>query len=215
MAEKEPMHTRAVLISALATLALAGCGSSSGTTSGTQSAANAATQTSSSSFTSTVTTTVPSMSTSTSTSVGTPLCVASMLTPSFLGGEGATGHIELGFALKNTSSGPCHTYGYPGIEFLDANGQGLTTNTTRTTHDFFGSLPLAALNVAPGASVSFRVGTSDVTGSGPKCVTAHALQVIAPDDTATMKVQFTPTTYECGNATVSPLQPGTTAFSRG
>jgi hypothetical protein len=138
-----------------------------------------------------------------------------MLAPSFLGGEGATGHIELGFALKNTSSGPCHTYGYPGIEFLDANGQGLTTNTTRTTHDFFGSLPLAALNLAPGGSVSFRVGTSDVTGSGPKCVTAHALQVIAPDDTATMKVQFTPTTFECGNATVSPLQPGTTAFSRG
>jgi uncharacterized protein with beta-barrel porin domain len=138
-----------------------------------------------------------------------------MLTPSFLGGEGATGHIELGFALKNTSSGPCHTYGYPGIEFLDANGQGLTTNTTRTTHDFFGSLPLSALNVAPGATVSFRVGTSDVTGSGPKCVTAHALQVIAPDDTATMKIAFAPTTFECGNATVSPVQSGTTAFSRG
>jgi hypothetical protein len=138
-----------------------------------------------------------------------------MLTPSFLGGEGATGHIELGFALKNTSSGACHTYGYPGIEFLDANGQGLTTNTTRTTHDFFGSLPVAAVNLAPGATASFRVGTSDVTGSGPKCATAHALQVIAPDDTATMKVSLAPTTYECGNATVSPLEPGTTAFSRG
>jgi uncharacterized protein with beta-barrel porin domain len=136
-----------------------------------------------------------------------------MLTPSLLGGEGATGHIELGFALKNTSSGSCHTYGYPGIEFLDANGQGLTTNTTRTTHDFFGTLPLAGLTVSPGATVSFRVGTSDVTGSGPKCVTAHALQVIAPDDTATMKVELPHTTYECGNATVSPLQPGTTAFS--
>jgi hypothetical protein len=136
-----------------------------------------------------------------------------MLTPSLLGGEGATGHIELGFALKNTSSGPCHTYGYPGIEFLDASGQGLSTNTMRTTHDFFGSLPLAPLTVASGATVSFRVGTSDVTGSGPKCVTAHALQVIAPDDTATMKVQLPHATYECGNATVSPLQPGTTAFS--
>ena len=56
-------------------------------------------------------------------------------------GSRVTGHIELGFALKNTSSGSCHTYGYPGILFLGAGGQGLTTDTTRTTHDFFGSLP--------------------------------------------------------------------------
>lgn len=138
-----------------------------------------------------------------------------MLSLSFLGGEGATGHIELGFALKNTSSGACHTYGYPGIEFLDAAGNGLTTNTTRTTHDFFGSLPLAPLTVQPGSTISFRVGTSDVTGSGPKCTTAHGLQVIAPDDTATMKVSLDPSTFECGNATVSPVQPGTTAFTKG
>jgi hypothetical protein len=208
------MHTRATVMFVLAALALAGCGSSGGTTSGSDAAnaASSSTQTSSA-FTSTVTATAPATSTTTSAAAGTPPCVASMLTPALLGGEGATGHIELGFALKNTSSGPCHTYGYPGIEFLDANGQGLTTNTTRTTHDFFGALPLAPLNVASGATVSFRVGTSDVTGSGPKCVTAHALQVIAPDDTATMKVQLPHSTYECGTATVSPLQPGTTAFS--
>jgi hypothetical protein len=138
-----------------------------------------------------------------------------MLALSSLGGNGATGHIELGFALRNTSSGACHTYGYPGILFLGAGGQPLTTNTTRTTHDFFGSLPLAALTVAPGQEASFRVGTSDVTGSGPSCTTAHALQVIPPDDTATLRVTLQNGTYECGNATVSPLQPGTSAFSGG
>jgi hypothetical protein len=137
-----------------------------------------------------------------------------MLALSFLGGNGATGHIELGFALRNTSSGTCHTYGYPGILFLGVSGQGLPTNTTRTTHDFFGSLPLKALSVAPGQEVSFRVGTSDVTGSGPSCTTAHALQVIAPDDRATLRVALQGT-YECGTATVSPLQPGTSAFSNG
>ena len=138
-----------------------------------------------------------------------------MLALSFLGGEGATGHIELGFALRNTSSGSCHTYGYPGVLFLNKNGQGLTTVTTRTTHDFFGSLPIAVLTVAPGAEVSFRLGTSDVTGSGPSCATATGLQVIAPDDTATLKTALSPSTFECGTVTVSPLQPGTSAFTKG
>jgi hypothetical protein len=138
-----------------------------------------------------------------------------MLALSALGGNGATGHIELGFALKNTSSAACHTYGYPGILFLGPGGQTLPTNTTRTTHDFFGSLPLAALTVAPGQEVSFRIGTSDVTGSGPSCTTAHGVQVIPPDDTATLRVSLKPGTYECGNATVSPLESGTSAFSGG
>jgi hypothetical protein len=217
MAENEAMHIRATMICALAALALAGCGGSGAATSSsvsTSAAAGSSAQTSSSTATTTVTTT-PTTSSSTSTVAGTPACVASMLALSSLGGNGATGHIELGFALRNTSSGACHTYGYPGILFLGAGGQPLTTNTTRTTHDFFGSLPLAALTVAAGQEVSFRVGTSDVTGSGPSCTTAHALQVIAPDDTATLRVTLQNGTYECGNATVSPLQPGTSAFSGG
>jgi len=207
------MHMRVLPICALMALVLAGCGSSSSTSSSTN-AASSSSQSSSSVSTTTVTTT-PTTSTSTTTSAGTPACVASMLALSYLGGNGATGHIELGFALRNTSSGSCHTYGYPGILFLSASGGSLPTDTTRTTHDFFGSLPLKALTVAPGQEVSFRIGTSDVTGSGPSCTTAHALQVIAPDDTATLKVALPGGTYECGNATVSPVQPGTSAFSNG
>jgi hypothetical protein len=213
MAKSQVMHIRALLICALAALGIAGCGSSSSTNSAGSNAASSSTQASSSAATTTVTTTPPT-STSTSTAAGTPACVASMLALSFLGGNGATGHIELGFALRNTSSGTCHTYGYPGILFLSASGKALTTETTRTTHDFFGSLPLKLLSVAPGQEVSFRVGTSDVTGSGPSCTTAHALQVIAPDDTASLRVALQGT-YECGTATVSPLQPGTSAFSNG
>jgi len=215
MAENGTMHTRATVISALVALALAGCGSSGSSTTTSTNAASSSAQTTSSASTTTVTTTTPATSTSTSTVAGTPACVASMLALSSLGGNGATGHIELGFALRNTSSTACHTYGYPGILFLGAGGQPLTTNTTRTTHDFFGSLPLAALTVAPGQEVSFRIGTSDVTGSGPSCTTANGLQVIPPDDMATLRVTLRGGTYECGTATVSPLQPGTSAFSGG
>ena len=203
-----------MLAAPLAALTLAACGSSSGSTSTPASDPTTSTQTTTAPPT--TTSTAPPTSTSTTTAAGsTPACVASMLALSFLGGEGATGHIELGFALRNTSSGSCHTYGYPGVLFLNKNGQGLTTVTTRTTHDFFGSLPIAVLTVAPGAEVSFRLGTSDVTGSGPSCATATGLQVIAPDDTATLKTALSPSTFECGTVTVSPLQPGTSAFTKG
>jgi len=203
-----------MLAAPLAALTLAACGSSSGSTSTPASDPTTSTQTTTAPPT--TTSTGPPTSTSTTTAAGsTPACVASMLALSFLGGEGATGHIELGFALRNTSSGSCHTYGYPGVLFLNKNGQGLTTVTTRTTHDFFGSLPIAVLTVAPGAEVSFRLGTSDVTGSGPSCATATGLQVIAPDDTATLKTALSPSTFECGTVTVSPLQPGTSAFTKG
>jgi len=203
-----------MLAAALAAVALGACGSSSGSTSTPASRTTTSTETTTAPPT--TTSTGPPTSTSTTTAAGsTPACVASMLALSFLGGEGATGHIELGFALRNTSSGSCHTYGYPGVLFLNKNGQGLTTVTTRTTHDFFGSLPIAVLTVAPGAEVSFRLGTSDVTGSGPSCATATGLQVIAPDDTATLKTALSPSTFECGTVTVSPLQPGTSAFTKG
>jgi hypothetical protein len=215
MAENARMHMRVMLLCGLVALSFSGCGGSGGTTSSSAStnAASSSVQTTSSAPTTTVTTSTPSTTTSTSTVAGTPACVASMLALSALGGNGATGHIELGFALRNTSSTTCHTYGYPGILFLAADGRSLPTNTTPTTHDFFGSLPEMALTVAPGQSVSFRIGTSDVTGSGPSCTTAHELQVIAPDDTATLRVTLRGGTFECGNATVSPLQPGTSAFT--
>jgi Protein of unknown function (DUF4232) len=214
MAEKGTMRSAAMLAALLAALTLAACGSSSGSSSSPASDTTTSAQTTTAPAT--TTSVAPTTSTSTTTAAGsTPACVASMLAVSFLGGEGATGHIELGFALRNTSSAPCHTYGYPGVLFLNKSGQGLTTITTRTTHDFFGSLPIAVLTVAPGAQVSFRLGTSDVTGSGPSCATATGLQVIAPDDTATLRTALSPSTYECGTVTVSPLQPGTSAFTKG
>jgi hypothetical protein len=36
--------------------------------------------------------------------------------------------------------------------------------------------------------------------------------VIAPDDTAPIRAQIPDGAYECGTATVSPLQPGRSAY---
>jgi hypothetical protein len=136
-----------------------------------------------------------------------------MLKLSSLGQQGATGHGELGFSLTNTSGHACHTFGYPGIQFLGQGGKPLPTVPTRTTQDFFGKAPAVALTVAPGTAVSFRLGVTHGASSPAGCTTAHALQVIPPDDTATLRTDIANGgAYECRTATVSPLRPGTSAY---
>jgi hypothetical protein len=152
--------------------------------------------------------------TKTSTTPGAvgPACSASDLTPSFLGSNGAAGTIVLGFALKNTGSTTCHTYGWPGVEFLSSSGGALPTGSTRTTGDVVGATPANLLTLAPGQEASFRMVTSDMGPNGSSCPTASALQIFAPDDTVKMKVALSGVAA-CGKATLSPLLPGDSAFA--
>ena len=138
-------------------------------------------------------------------------CKAAGLALSFLGGQGATGHGELGFALRNTGAA-CTTGGYPGILFLTKDGASLPTTPQHTTSDFFGQLPLHRVSLRPGQTASFRLGVSHGGGSSAGCSTAYGLQVIAPNDTATLRVQIPNGASECGATTVSPLQPGSSAL---
>jgi hypothetical protein len=147
-----------------------------------------------------------------SSSGGAPACVASGLALSFLGRQGATGHGELGFAVRNTGASSCSTIGYPGVQFLDAGGAPLPTTPTHTTSDFFGHTSLHMLTIAPGQTVSFRLGVTHGAGSGAGCTTADALQVIAPNDTATLKTAIPGGASECATATVSPVQTGDSAY---
>ena len=147
------------------------------------------------------------------TPVAPPPCRAAGLSLSFLGGQGATGHGELGFALRNTGSVACSTIGYPGVQFLDQDGRALPTIPAHTTTDFFGSVPKLPLTIAPGAIVSFRLGVTHGAASTAGCTTAYGLQVIAPNDTATLRTAIPNGEYECQTATVSPLAEGTTAYS--
>jgi hypothetical protein len=99
------------------------------------------------------------------------------------------------------------------VQFLDRAGKSLPTNSTRTTQDFFGSVPETKLVVAPGQSVSFRLGVTHGAASPVGCTTAYGLQVIPPDDTATLHVGIVNGgAYECRTASVSPLAQGTSAF---
>ncbi len=119
----------------------------------------------------------------------------------------------MGFSLTNTTDQACHTFGYPGVLFRSSSGAALPTRSVRATHDFFGSVPARGLRVAPGGVVSFRLTTTHGEASDAGCRTAAQLQVIPPDDTHTLVVTIPNGVYECGSVTVSPVAPGTTAFS--
>jgi len=218
------MRIRIAVFTAIAAILLGGCGSgsSSSTSSsgGTSAAAMSSAPTSSSTTTSGATSSGAGTNTSATASSSGPtaaaipanLCRAGQLQLSFLGGQGATGHGELGFELRNTGDASCTTGGYPGILFLDSSGASLPTTPQHTTDDFFGHVALRPLTIAPGASFSFRLGVSHGQASSAGCQTAYGLQVIAPNDTATLRVKIPNGASECGATTVSPVASGTSAF---
>jgi hypothetical protein len=99
------------------------------------------------------------------------------------------------------------------VLFLDRAGRALPTRTTRTTSDFFGHTTLRHIRLVPGDTVSFRAGVTHEATAGARCTTAYEVQVIAPDDTATMRVQVSRGgAYECAVATLSPVQAGRSAY---
>jgi Domain of unknown function (DUF4232) len=206
------------LVLLLAMAMLAACGSSGGGSTATNQAASATTSAAAPSSTPGTTSAVPATTTTTSTSTSTatvsgpPTCRAAGLALSTLGQQGGMGHGEIGFALRNTTSTSCRTYGYPGILFLDQHGGALPTIPHHTTNDFFGPTPEIALVIAPGDSASFRLDVGHGVASSSGCATAYGLQVIPPNDTATLRTTIPQGAYECRDANVSPLRAGTAAY---
>ena len=69
--------------------------------------------------------------------------------------------------------------------------------------------------MAPGQSASFRLGVSHGAASTQACVTAGYVQVIPPNDTFAVRVTIPGGAFECGGTvTVSPMQPGNSAYHR-
>jgi len=74
-------------------------------------------------------------------------------------------------------------------------------------------LPLAVpLVVPPGGSASFRLDVGHGVATSNGCATAYGLQVIAPNDTATLRTTIPNGAYECQDANVSPLRSGESAY---
>jgi Protein of unknown function (DUF4232) len=222
MPEQSVMNKLLLPALALVALLAVGCGSTGGGSTASSSsdaastAAAAPTTTTTSATTTSATTTSASTtstsSTTTTTTSGPAPCVAADLALSFMGQQGGMGHGEIGFELRNTSSSSCRTYGYPGIQFLDQKGGPLPTIPHHTTNDFFGSTPAIPLVIAPGDAASFRLDVGHGVATANGCATAYALQVIPPNDTATLRTTIPNGSYECRDANVSPLRAGSSAY---
>ena len=126
------------LLALTAAASLAGCGGSTKVVSDStpaSSSASASSAGSSSSLTTASSTTGSSNLASSAqpggAGAGRPRCTAEVLSLGFLGQQGAAGHGEVGFSLRNTGNRTCHTFGYPGILFLTAGGAALPTNAVR------------------------------------------------------------------------------------
>jgi hypothetical protein len=209
------MRRPLALIPLVAVLLLAGCGGSSNPDTGTAGATRTSPQAAAPTTSSAPSTTTSSSTTTTTTAAqgtGSSRCRAADLAGSFLGGQAATGHGLLGFELHNVSHHTCVALGYPGVLFLSRSGQALPTIPTHTRQDFFGPLGNHPVAVAPGTSVSFRLGVTHGAASSAGCTTAYALQVIPPNDTTTLRIAIPGGAYECRTSTVSPMQPGDSAY---
>jgi hypothetical protein len=155
-----PMHRPMAGAVALVTLALAGCGSSQ-----------------------------PASSTSASApphSAGAPhgaSCSGSQLTLSYAGTEGATGHLELHVAVRNSSQSECLLRGYPSARLLNGTGRPLPLRVGRRD-GFFPDTQSGPRAVAlkPGASAHFGISlvTNDEYRGARVCRTAAAAMLSAP-----------------------------------
>ncbi|HEX3978259.1 MAG TPA: DUF4232 domain-containing protein [Solirubrobacteraceae bacterium] len=174
---------------ALLTLALAGCGSSR-----SRSSTSAST---------------PPRSAGAPHTAG---CSGSQMTLSYSGTEGATGHLELRVAVRNSSQTACLLRGYPGARLLNGAGRPLPLRVGRGDGFFpdTQSRP-RAVALKPGASAHF--GISLVTNNEYKgarvCRTATAAMLSAPGSRPhwqRLSLRAGPRIAPCGNQlVVSPI----------
>jgi hypothetical protein len=146
----------------------------------------------------------------TSTSTATSQCVADDLSASAVPPNSAPGETVLGFTLTNTSSRACESGAYPGIGLITASGSVDDVSTTRSTGDDLGSTPVVRIDLEPGQAMSFRITLRDAgSGSGAGCGSYTGVQIIAPNDTATIRTTLPDGPVQsCGGVGVSPVEPG-------
>jgi hypothetical protein len=183
---------RISIAAVLAGLGLAACGSS---------------QSSSSTSTSSAGTTTEAP---TSSARGT--CSPSQLRLSYVGTEGATGHLEVTLALHNVSGRACTLRGYPSARLLDKRGTALPL-TIKRGGGFFPDTQRRARAVVlkPGGRARFGVSfvTNNEFAGAHICRTAAAVMSSAPGAAGhwwRLSLREAPRISPCGNQlVVSPV----------
>jgi len=143
-------------------------------------------------------------------------CSSSQLELSYAGTQGATGHLEATFRLRNVSPRNCTLRGYPGAELLNAAGHTIPTHLERG-HGFFPDTLLVPRQVLlkPGTSAQFGLGFADNNEyvGGRPCPSAAWLKSAPPNASGALRIALTgsahPRFAPCGGQLVaSPVYAG-------
>jgi hypothetical protein len=139
-------------------------------------------------------------------------CAASALRLSYIGTEGATGHLEVTLALHNVSGAPCTLRGYPGARLLDRHGTALPL-TIKRGGGFFPDTQrdVRPVVLKPGGRARFGVSfvTNNEFAGAHVCRTAAAAMSSAPGAAGhwwRLSLRGAPRISPCGNQlVVSPV----------
>lgn len=120
---------------------------------------------------------------------GWPRCEATQLSGTVIYRGAAMGSAAAEALLRNTSSVPCHLYGYPGLQLVGPHGLRLTSTVTRGSAMTFPDISPHLVGLLPGQSASFDIGYGDnpigADGRLPynkACPEATELAIFPPDD---------------------------------
>jgi hypothetical protein len=137
-------------------------------------------------------------------------CLSTGLRLTFLASQGATGHLEVTFALRNVTGTMCTLRGYPGARLLDAAGRSIVTRLKRGGGFFPDTLsPPSRVLLAPRASARFGLSfvTNNEYAGARRCVRAAALESVPPGGAGALRISLTgggvPMIAPCGSQLVT------------
>jgi hypothetical protein len=152
------------------------------------------------------TTSAPPSSTSTSsvttTTAGVTTCQISGLHVSLTGAQGAAGTQELTYALTDSATVTCTTFGYPGMLLLGASGTPLPTTVDRGGDLSFETVQPSTVRLTPGETAYFNVGYTDVTTGGTSCYEANQVEITPPTNTTHATLPAPASMDVCDNGTL-------------
>jgi Protein of unknown function (DUF4232) len=143
-------------------------------------------------------------------------CTAGQLSARRTATQGAPGHVETGFALRNVSAHGCTLRGYPGALMLDAQGRTMATHLSRG-NGFFPDTTLAprtvTIGVHGGARFTLSYADNSEYAGGHSCPTAATLEITPPQSHGALRLSVSgggqPRFAPCGGRlTASPVYAG-------
>ena len=120
----------------------------------------------------------------------------------------ATGHYGVTIEIRNTSGAACSLRGYPGVQFVNADGKAMRTRPHHGSSFLWQTDSYETVKVAPGAFASFSLGGVDQSAGGLGCPTASVVKVIAPGLFTQVPIEIQWPYCRAGRVDVSPVVAG-------